>query len=197
MNREHDLVALADVRAPVGIGDQIDGSGRVAREHNLIDAAGIEEAPRHLARVLVLLGRGVGEIVQPAVHVGVLEAIDVIHRLDDGARLLGGGRVVEVDERLAVDLAVENGKIGADALHVVGVPGGSARARCFAPDLFGVAARRCHHALFVDAASSQARASASKASRTSARSTFAIASPINDSISRARAAASGMPRERQ
>ena len=58
--------------------------GGVAGEDDLVDAAGVEEAAHRLARVLVLGGRGVGQVVQAAVHVGVLEAVGVIHGLDHG-----------------------------------------------------------------------------------------------------------------
>ena len=131
-------------------------------------------------------------------HIRVLEAIDVVHRLDHRARLLGGGRVVEIDERLAVDVAVEDREIGTDALDVVGVANGRGRAGRRALQFLGVVRSDCHHALVAGGrSSSHSRARLINASRTSSRSTFPIASPINDSISSARASRSGMPRERQ
>ena len=58
--------------------------------------------------------------MQAAMHVGVFEAVGVIHRLEDGARLLRRGAVVEIDERTAVHLAKEDREVGANKLDVVG-----------------------------------------------------------------------------
>ena len=126
-DREHDLVALADSHAAERAGDEVDRLGGVAGEDDLLGAAGIEEAAHGLARLLEALRRRVGEVVQAAVHVGVLEAVGVIHRLDHRARLLRRGAVVEIDERLAVDLAEQDREVGADALDVVGPPPTPAR----------------------------------------------------------------------
>ena len=63
-----------DAFAPEGIGDEVDRLGGVAGEDDLLGAAGVEEAAHLLARVLVGLGRGIGEIVQAAMDVGVFVA---------------------------------------------------------------------------------------------------------------------------
>ena len=44
---------------------------------------------------------------------------EAAQRVDDGARLLCGGAVVEIDEGLTVDLLVQNREVGADVF-----PGG-------------------------------------------------------------------------
>src|SRR6478672_9894228 len=56
--------------------------------------------------------------------VGVFEAIGVVHRLQHRAWLLRRRAVVEIDERLAVDLTIEDREIGADALDVESVSEG-------------------------------------------------------------------------
>ena len=76
---------------------------------------GIEEAAHRLARVLVAGGGGVGEEVQPAMHVGVFHLVGVVDGVEHRARLLRRGAVVEIDQRLAVDLAEQDREVGADA----------------------------------------------------------------------------------
>ena len=44
-------------------------------------------------------------------NVGVIELVVVDKGVDDGARLLRGGGVVEVNERLAMDLLIQNRKV--------------------------------------------------------------------------------------
>ena len=93
-------------------------------------------------------GGGVGEIVQPAMHVGVFHLVGVLDGLQHGARLLRRGAVVEIDQRLAVDLAEQDRKIGADALDVVGAP--PARSAPLIIAVIFVLRRRAHGALPAD-----------------------------------------------
>ena len=81
---------------------------------------GVEEGRHLLARALVALGRLVGEIMQPAMHVGVLRGVDLIEPVEHGLRLLRGRSVVEIDQRLAINLRRQDRKIRPDAVHVVG-----------------------------------------------------------------------------
>ena len=103
-DREHDLVARLDALAPERIGDEVDGLGRVAGEDDLFLAPGIEERRYFFARALVSLGRLVGEVVQAAVHVGVLRGVGLLKPVENRLRLLRRRSVVEIDQRLAVDL---------------------------------------------------------------------------------------------
>ena len=198
-DRQDDLVTLSNA-GEKRIRDKVDGCRGVLREDDLIGTAGVEEAACHLTRVFELLRRGVRQVVQAAMNVGVFEAIDMVHRLDHGARLLRRGGVVEIDERLAVDLAIKDREVGANALDIIRRAGDAARhgwTRRLA--LVSFLARTYRHQLPFAGADlcSQPRASSAKASRRSSRSTLSSASPINDSISRARACASEMPRVRQ
>ena len=103
-DREHDLVALADVRLAVGGRHEVDRLGDVTGEDDLFAAAGVDEL-RHLgAGALIGLGRGVGEVVQAAMHIGVFGRVGLHDAVEHRSRLLRGRRVVEIDQRLAVDL---------------------------------------------------------------------------------------------
>src|SRR5690606_33593498 len=61
----------------------------------------------------------IGQEVEAAVNIGIFIGIGVRHRVDHGLRLLGGGAVVEVDERLAVDRAGQDREVTADRLDIV------------------------------------------------------------------------------
>ena len=50
---DDDLVAGADVRAAVGLGDEVDGLGRAADEDDLLRVGRVEEPPDRFARRLV------------------------------------------------------------------------------------------------------------------------------------------------
>jgi hypothetical protein len=116
-DREHDLVAGLEVHAERGR-HQIGRIRQVAGENDLVGARRVEEAAHDLARLLELGGRGVGEIVQAAMHVGVYAAVDALDGVEHHTRLLGGGAVVEIDQRLAVHLRRKDREVGADRLDI-------------------------------------------------------------------------------
>ena len=65
--------------------------------------AGVEERADALARRLVGVGRALAQHVHAAMDVGVVVAVVARDRVDHRLRLLRRRRVVEIDERLAVD----------------------------------------------------------------------------------------------
>src|SRR6185437_15459933 len=90
---------------------------------DLFLALGVEKGAHGLARGLVGFGRLIGEVMQPAVHVGILLGIGFVEPLEHGLRLLRRGGVVEISERLAIDLKRQRRKILADAGDVIGAIG--------------------------------------------------------------------------
>ena len=70
-DRQHDLVALADVRHAEAIGDGVDRRGRVGGEDDLVGARRVEEAAHRLARLLIGVGRGIRQEMQAAMDVGI------------------------------------------------------------------------------------------------------------------------------
>src|SRR4029077_3079353 len=58
--------------------------------------------------------------MQPAMHIGGLRGVDLIEPVEHGLRLLRGRSVVEIDQRLAINLRRQDRKIRPDAVHVVG-----------------------------------------------------------------------------
>ena len=120
--RNENLVALPDVGPAPGLGHQIDGLGRAAHEHDFLRAARVEERTEGRARALVGRGGALAQSVHAAMDIGVIEAIVVVQRLDHRRRLLGGGGVVEVHQRLAVHHLAQNREIRAHARDIE--PGG-------------------------------------------------------------------------
>ena len=57
-----------------------------------------------LARLLEIGGGEVAQVVQPAMDVGVFFSVGALDGVEHRSRLLRRGAVVEIDERLAVDL---------------------------------------------------------------------------------------------
>ena len=110
---KHDLVAGLDARGKPGIGNEVDRLGAALGEDDLVRMRRMEEPAHGLARVLVGFGRTGGEIMHPAVHVGVVFGRKRMHRIKHRGRLLGRRGAVQVNQRLAVDGARENGKLAA------------------------------------------------------------------------------------
>ena len=73
-DRQHDLVALADIGHAIAIGDRVDRRGRVRGEDDVVGARRIEEAAHRFARLLIGVGRGIGQEMQAAMDVGVFLA---------------------------------------------------------------------------------------------------------------------------
>ncbi len=116
---DDDLIVLADVLAAPALRDEVDGLGCAANKHDLVRRGGAKKAADLFARVLIGVGRARRQLVRAAMNVGVLEAVEMHEPVDDGLRLLRGGGVVEPDQRAAVDLLVEDGKVAAHGIDVV------------------------------------------------------------------------------
>ena len=73
--------------------------------------AGIKELRGAFARGLVRGGRAVGEFVDAAVDVAVIVLVVAADGVDHLPRPLAAGAAVEIDERVAMHLLVEDGEI--------------------------------------------------------------------------------------
>ncbi len=119
-NGENNLVTLADHQSTKALRHEIDGFRGVAGEDNLVFRRRVDEAAHAFARILEGLCRSVGEVMQAAMDVGVFFRHRLIHCVDHRLRLLGGSCVVEIDKRLAINLAGEDGKVGSNAGDIIG-----------------------------------------------------------------------------
>ena len=103
---------LLEETAAEARGYEIDAFGQIAREDDLA-RLGTEEARHRLARRLVAFGRALGEEMHAAMDVGVILLHHLAHGVDDLARLLRRGAIVEIDERTAMDAPCQDGEIPA------------------------------------------------------------------------------------
>ena len=71
----------------------------------------MDEIGNGLSCVFVSLGRLLAQIMHPSVDVAVLMQVVVSLAVDDTQRLLRGGRIVEIHQRLVVDLLVKDGEL--------------------------------------------------------------------------------------
>ena len=111
---EQDLVARPDVRISPAPRHGVDARSRSVGENALLGLRGIDERADRFPGLVEQLVRLLGQLVNAAMHVGIVLFVATDDRLDDLARMLRAGRVVEIDQRHArPDLAAENGEIAA------------------------------------------------------------------------------------
>ena len=109
--REQNHVAGLEILRAPGTRDEVDAFGRAAGEHDFVGASGVDEFRRARPGGFVT-GRGaIAQFVDAAMDVGVVVFVIMHQRVNHRARLLRRGGVVEINQRLAVDLLVEDGKI--------------------------------------------------------------------------------------
>ena len=115
---EEDLVAALEKFISPGMGDEIDALGRAPGEDDLIDAPRIEELRGPGTGSFVGGTGAVTQLVDAAMHIGVVMLVIVQQGIDHLPGFLGRGRVVEIDEVVPIHLLVENGEIPAQVLKV-------------------------------------------------------------------------------
>ena len=94
---------------------KVDGFGGAARENDVFSRGGIDKLRNAFARAFVGGGGAVAQFVDAAVHVGVVVLIIALNGLEHGARFLRGGGVVEVYQRMPVNLLSQRREIISDA----------------------------------------------------------------------------------
>ncbi len=118
MAGDDDFIARFDVVAAPGLRHQVDAFGGAANEDDLLRSARVEKSLDLGARLFVGFGGALAQLMHAAVDVGAIHFVELDDGVDDGARLLRGGGVIEINERLAVDGLLEDGEILADLLNV-------------------------------------------------------------------------------
>ena len=81
------VTGLQFLRCPA-IGDGIDRLSGTLGEDNLLKLFGVEEAANRLARLLIGIGRRIGQEMQAAMHIGIFVRIGVLDGIKDRPRLL-------------------------------------------------------------------------------------------------------------
>ena len=116
---DNHLVTLAKEGLAKRGGQQVDGLGGATGKDDLIGGGGIDEGAHALARCLVQPRGLLREEVYAAMHIGVHRVVLLGDGVDHRARLLRGGSIVEVHERLAIDRAVKDGEVATDSVYIV------------------------------------------------------------------------------
>ncbi len=117
--RKHDLVP-GDQRLTEGRRYQVHRLGRALGEHDLTRAGGAHQPPHLLAGGLVGLGGLIGQGVHAAMDVGVGRLHGPLQGLDHRPRLLSRSGAVQVDQRMAVHLALQDRELSPHFLHIKG-----------------------------------------------------------------------------
>ena len=111
---EHDDVAGGEVGPTPRVDDEVERLGGVLGEHDLVGVAGVDEAGDLGPSGLVGVGGIGGEAVGTAVDRGVAGLGELAHGVDDALRLLRRVGRVEVVDRGAVELALEQRELRLD-----------------------------------------------------------------------------------
>ena len=116
--RDDHLVTVAHLLTAKRLRHEIDALRGVARKDDLGRFGGIEKTGHLPACALVRVGRPLAQRIHATMDVRVLRGVVSRQRLEHRARLLGGGRIVEIGERLVADPLGENRKQLADPSDV-------------------------------------------------------------------------------
>mmetsp|Transcript_53254 Transcript_53254/g.167394 ORF Transcript_53254/g.167394 Transcript_53254/m.167394 type:complete len:214 (-) Transcript_53254:239-880(-) len=118
---EDDLIACSHVGGAPAASHEVDGLGSVPREDDLHGIGRANEPSHLLAGPLKGLSRADGERVHAAVDITVVLAVKPLQLCQHTLRLLGGCRVVQVDEgHTGPHLLSQRGELPADPLHLEG-----------------------------------------------------------------------------
>ncbi len=120
---DDDLVAWPDAvgrrRPGQHVRHQVECLGGVLGEDDLVPVRGADERGDFVARALVERGRLLRQHVDAPVHVGVVQLVVIVERLEDRARFLRRRRAVEVDQRaVPVDPTLKDREVLADLLDI-------------------------------------------------------------------------------
>ena len=120
---DQDLIAGRKLRTRKALRNEIDAFGRAANEYDFLRVARIDEAPDVFACAFVGVGRALTQRMHAAMHVGVIALVVAGDRVDDRARTLARRGIVEIDERLAVDLLRKDRKVAPNRSDVEALSG--------------------------------------------------------------------------
>lgn len=118
---EDDLIARLHPRHGPAIGHHIDAFGGAGIEDNLILIGGIQELGDDAPDAFVLFSCKIRKVVQATVNVGIFFGIGTRDRINHHLGLLRRCAVVQIDQRFAVHLTRQDGKIAADFGHIIHV----------------------------------------------------------------------------
>ena len=117
--RDDDLVSRSDVFLRPCVGHEVDGLGCVPGPDDLLWLTGVDEFRDLHSGTFVQISRLLAKVVNAAMNVGIGILVVVHQRFNDLTRRLGSGGIVQIDQRLFIDLSGQNWKIFPNFLYVV------------------------------------------------------------------------------
>ncbi len=113
-----DFIALLHAGVAETGGYQVQSFGGATRKDNLRRAAGIDESADGLTGTFVQFGGLLAEPMHAPMDVGIDIEVLVAHGIEHTQRLLRSGRIVEINQRLAVDRAGQDGEVSPDQFYI-------------------------------------------------------------------------------
>ena len=184
---EQDFVAGLQAGARIRLRDQVDRFRGATREDDLARRSRVHEVAHALARLFEQPGGFLAQLVNTAMHVGVVARFIGIDRIDHALRTLRRGSAVEEHQRFAMHFARENGKIAPHPLCVVGARRGAGRN--------GTHVRSPNRPVSADTACKRPETRVSISRRKAGGSMREIASSTNAHCNSACASTRSMPRD--
>src|SRR3954451_24752489 len=108
---DEDLVPRAQKRPSVAVRHQVDAVSSAAGEYHLVRCFRVEETRRCFPRLVIGCGGLLAEPVDTSMDIGVLGSVKARDGIDHYLWLLSGSRIVEVDQRPAVDVFTQNREV--------------------------------------------------------------------------------------
>ena len=128
--RDQDFITGLENRLSKAMGNQIDALGCAAGENDLVGVGQVEHCSQLRAGGFVSVGGPLAEVVDAAVDIGILRRVVGIEGIEDAARLLGSGGIVQVGQGLAPHFSLKDGKVRPYGLAVECL-GSSHMRQCF------------------------------------------------------------------
>src|SRR5690348_11913733 len=117
---DENFISCTHALPPEAAGHQIDGFRGAANKDYFLVVAGVQETLNRHAGIFVGPGGPLAELVDAAMNVGTVMAVEALFGFNHRQWFLAGGGIVEIDERLAMDRLVKNREILPHPLDVNG-----------------------------------------------------------------------------
>ena len=109
--RNQNLIAGLEARARKALRHQIHRLGRAADENDFLGVASIDEPPHGLAGAFIRIGGALAQRMNATMHVGMIVLVITADRIDHGFGPLAGRGVVQVHQRLAIDVLMQHREV--------------------------------------------------------------------------------------
>ena len=116
--RDQDFITCFKIWATIALGDQLDGLGGAAHKNHFMGASGIDESSDLLPCLLEKIRRALTEGMNTAMDIGLIRAVDLTDAVNHTEGFLGRGRIIKIDQWMAVNAFSEDGELLADRFKI-------------------------------------------------------------------------------